>query len=59
MRALKLFMLFGQLLQAFDLVDEKLFLVVKYFFLLFVRKMDPWPIYFGFWCLMTNTIKLD
>ena len=24
-----------------------------------VRKMDPWPIYFRFWCLMTNTIKLD
>ena len=24
-----------------------------------VRKMDPWPIYFGFWCLMTNTTKLD
>ena len=27
--------------------------------LLFVRKMDPRPIYFGFWCLMTNTTKLD
>ena len=24
-----------------------------------VRKMDPRPIYFGFWCLMTNTTKLD
>ena len=24
-----------------------------------VRKTDPWPIYFGFWCLMTNTTKLD
>ena len=24
-----------------------------------IRKMDPWPIYFGFWCLMTNTTKLD
>ena len=24
-----------------------------------VRKMDPKPIYFGFWCLMTNTTKLD
>ena len=24
-----------------------------------VRKMDPWPIYFRFWCLMTNTTKLD
>ena len=24
-----------------------------------VRKMDPRPIYFGFWCLMTNTAKLD
>ena len=24
-----------------------------------VRKMDPWPIYFGFWCLMSNTTKLD
>ena len=24
-----------------------------------VRKMDPWSIYFGFWCLMINTIKLD
>ena len=24
-----------------------------------VRKIDPRPIYFGFWCLMTNTIKLD
>jgi len=31
------------------------------FFLVFitVRKMDPWPIYFGFWCFMTNTTKLD
>ena len=27
--------------------------------LLTVRKMDPTPIYFGFWCLMTNTTKLD
>ena len=27
--------------------------------LLDVRKMDPWPIYFGFGCLMTNTTKLD
>ena len=26
---------------------------------LLVRKMDPWSIYFGFWCLMTNTTKLD
>ena len=26
---------------------------------LYVRKMDPNPIYFGFWCLMTNTTKLD
>jgi hypothetical protein len=24
-----------------------------------VRKMDPRPIYFGFWCLMINKIKLD
>ena len=24
-----------------------------------VTKMDPRPIYFGFWCLMTNTTKLD
>ena len=24
-----------------------------------VRKMDPRPIYFGFWCLMTNITKLD
>ena len=24
-----------------------------------VRKMDHIPIYFGFWCLMTNTTKLD
>ena len=24
-----------------------------------IRKMDPRPIYFGFWCLMTNTTKLD
>ena len=24
-----------------------------------VRKMDPSPIYFGFWSLMTNTTKLD
>ena len=24
-----------------------------------VRKMDPKPIYFEFWCLMTNTTKLD
>jgi hypothetical protein len=24
-----------------------------------VRKMDPRPIYFGFWCLMINTTKLD
>ena len=24
-----------------------------------VRKMDPRTIYFGFWCLMTNTTKLD
>ena len=24
-----------------------------------VRKIDPMPIYFGFWCLMTNTTKLD
>ena len=24
-----------------------------------VRKMDIRPIYFGFWCLMTNTTKLD
>jgi len=24
-----------------------------------VMKMDPRPIYFGFWCLMTNTTKLD
>ena len=24
-----------------------------------VRKKDPRPIYFGFWCLMTNTTKLD
>ena len=24
-----------------------------------VRKMDPRPIYFRFWCLMTNTTKLD
>ena len=24
-----------------------------------VKKMDPRPIYFGFWCLMTNTTKLD
>ena len=22
-----------------------------------VRKMDPWPIYFGFWCLIFNTTK--
>ena len=27
--------------------------------MLSVRKMDPRPIYFGFWCLMTNTTKLD
>ena len=25
----------------------------------FIRQMDPRPIYFGFWCLMTNTTKLD
>ena len=25
----------------------------------YIRKMDPRPIYFGFWCLMTNTTKLD
>ena len=24
-----------------------------------VRKMDTWLIYFGFWCLMINKIKLD
>ena len=24
-----------------------------------VRKMDARPIYFGFWCLITNTTKLD
>ena len=24
-----------------------------------VRKMDPRPIYFGFWCLITNTTKLN
>ena len=24
-----------------------------------IRKMDPWPIYFAFWCLMVNTTKLD
>jgi len=24
-----------------------------------VGKIDPRPIYFGFWCLMTNTTKLD
>jgi hypothetical protein len=24
-----------------------------------VRKMDPRPIYFGFWCLMINKTKLD
>ena len=24
-----------------------------------VRKIDPRPIYFGFWCLMINTTKLD
>ena len=24
-----------------------------------VRKMEPRPIYFGFWCLMINTTKLD
>ena len=24
-----------------------------------VRKMDPWPIYFGFWCFMINTTTLD
>ena len=24
-----------------------------------IRKMDPWLIYFGFWCLMINTTKLD
>ena len=24
-----------------------------------VRKMDPRPIYFGFWCLMSNTTKSD
>ena len=24
-----------------------------------VRKMDPRPIYFRFWCLMTNIAKLD
>ena len=24
-----------------------------------IRKMDPRPIHFGFWCLMTNTTKLD
>ena len=24
-----------------------------------IRKMDPRPIYFGFWYLMTNTTKLD
>ena len=24
-----------------------------------IRKMDPRPIYFRFWCLMINTTKLD
>ena len=24
-----------------------------------VKKMDSRPTYFGFWCLMTNTTKLD
>ena len=24
-----------------------------------IRKMDPRPIYFGFWYLMINTTKLD
>jgi hypothetical protein len=27
--------------------------------IMFVRKMDIRPIYFGFWCLMSNTTKLD
>ena len=35
------------------------FVLIMFLVIMFVRKMDPRPIYFGFWCLMTNTTKLD
>ena len=39
--------------------EKKKEMTTKYNELMAVRKMGPRLIYFGFWCLMTNTTKFD